>query len=277
MITCHTFAISGCIVVPALRQLLADDFYGWQSGTRRAAATASETGRTLLGAKGGGDGSSRGGFSPRGRPVGGGSAPKTAEIAPSGQERARWRGGLGRTDFNNDTDNSNSNGNSNNSGNNRNPVVGGFQRLRNVRGPGGDRGKRRGDAAASTDEDAGRSAAEEAATSMSPGAAPMKSSSRKSAPAGRPSSADPSSEWAGAPASASAPSARGESGDGFNFEVGVEELEQGEGEKAEAGGSNLVGEEREGGDRQQSWRRGWMGGGDRGGGNGGGGSINWWG
>lgn len=34
-----------------LNQLLADDFYSWQSGSRRAAATAGESGRTRLGAK----------------------------------------------------------------------------------------------------------------------------------------------------------------------------------------------------------------------------------
>ncbi|CAM9315057.1 unnamed protein product, partial [Ectocarpus sp. 13 AM-2016] len=244
-------------ILPRFLELLADDFYGWQSGTRRAAATAGETGRTLLGGTGGGG---IGGGSGAGRtfPAVGQQVGTRGSADAPGQQRAnegaRWRG---------DGGGSNENANSSNI---RNPVVGGLQRLRNVRGPGGDRGRGRRQqtpgaaAAASVGEDAASAAPASFAATMRP---PTAAACADGAPRPREE---------GFPVESVVSCTTGLSGDEFNFEVGVQEEEAGE-------------REGERGDRQQGRRRGWRGGRDRdvgghgggGGGGGGGGSINWWG
>ncbi|CAB1114931.1 unnamed protein product [Ectocarpus sp. CCAP 1310/34] len=237
-------------ILPRFLELLADDFYGWQSGTRRAAATAGETGRTLLGGTGGG-GSGGGSGAGRTFPAVGQQAGTRGSADAPGQQRAnegaRWCG---------DGGGSNENANSSNI---RNPVVGGLQRLRNVRGPGGDRGRGRrrqtpGTAAAAVvGEDAASAAPASSAATMRP---PTAAASADGAPC-------PGEE--GFPVESVVSSTTGLSGDEFNFEVGVQE--------EEAGGRE--GERR---DRQQGRRRGWRAGRDRDvGGGGGGGSINWWG
>ncbi|CAM9599416.1 unnamed protein product, partial [Ectocarpus sp. 8 AP-2014] len=247
-------------ILPRFLELLADDFYGWQSGTRRAAATAGETGRTLLGGTGGGG---TGGGSGAGRtfPAVGQQAGTQGGADAPGQQRAnegaRWRG-----------DGGGSNENANSSSNIRNPVVGGLQRLRNVRGPGGDRGRGRrrqtpgAEAAAPVGEDAASAAPASSAATMRP-PTPV---------AYADGALRPGEE--GFPVESVVSSTTGLSGDEFNFEVSVQEEEAGEGEG-------------ERGDGQQGRRRGWRGGRDRdvggddggggGGGGGSGGSINWWG
>lgn len=233
-----------------MQQLLAADFYGWQSGARRAAATAGEADRTLLGGKSGGSGrkNARGVSSAAAEGIGY-SREGGADAVATGPEEGggRWRG---RSDANVSA--------------NRNPVLGGFQRLRNVRGADGDWARR------------GEVAAAAAAAGETTAATLQTSRDASGSAAGK-----------GFPESAAAPSApsRGVSGDDFDFEVSLD-VKEGQrgyetGEKEEEGGAER---------RQQGWRRGWMGGGNQdadsggggggsggGGGGGGSGSINWWG
>lgn len=228
-----------------MQQLLAADFYGWQSGARRAAATAGDADRTLLGGKSDGPGRKSG--SGLDSTAADNSRKGGVAAASSGHEGGggRWRG----------------------RGNNRNPVLGGFQRLRNVRGADGDWATR-GEAAAP---------GETAGVPPSSAAATLQISTRD---ASEPAPGKGSPDWAAAYSASSG----GVSSDDFNFEVSLD-VEDGEGVYEDGE------QEGEGGDesRQQGWRRGWMGGGNQdvtrrggggdgdGGGDGGGGPINWWG
>lgn len=237
----------GLCAVPS--QLLADDFYGWQSGSRRAAATAGETNRTLLGAKGSGSESTG-----RKRPTSVGAqqpgvvSEEGAVAAAADREggRASRRGG-GSTTVGDSRGGNESN---------RNPVVGGLQRLRHGRGSGGDRAGLRATAAGEV----------AAATTTPSSAATLQRTPRESSSSRGSDPEDRFHDWA-APLAPSGPA----SGKGFNFEVTVED-------DADESGDDMR--------RQQRWRRGWRGGGDRGvegdggggdGGSGGGGPINWWG
>ena len=207
-------------------QLLADDFYGWQSGSRRAAATANETTRTLLG----------GGQGLVGRSSSNDKAPGRRGVAAAGVGRGEdvdrsWEGG---------------GGGGGGGGGVKNPVRGGFQRLRNVRGPGGG-----GDVAT-----AGRGEAKPAVTTTMPRAVDQASLEALQA-------------WA----------TDGVKGD--SFEVGVGE--EGGDDRGERGGETQfeveveegAGEDGPAGDGRQQRRRGGWGRGGFGGG--GGGPINWWG
>lgn len=232
-----------------MQQLLAADFYGWQSGARRAAATAGEADRTLLGGKSDGPGrkneSSLSSTAARGIEYsrkGEDGADAAASGHEEGGERCRGRSNA-------------------NVGNNRNPVLGGFQRLRNVnvRGADGEGASRRTSAAAAVAAAAGEAAA------LPPSSAAARLQTSTDASRSAPGQGSP--DWA----AASSASSGEESGDDFNFEVSLDVEEGGEGEG---------GDER----RPQGWRRGWMGGGNQdvesgsgSGGGGGGGPINWWG
>eukprot|EP00903_Cladosiphon_okamuranus_P018566 g17089.t1 len=89
-------------VLPRFLELLADDFYGWQSGSRRAAATAVETHRTLLGGNANGGASRSAGRNRQTSSVGarqadgvrgGGAATVVGEGEGGGASRRRGGGG----------------------------------------------------------------------------------------------------------------------------------------------------------------------------------------
>eukprot|EP00752_Nemacystus_decipiens_P004707 g4293.t1 len=258
-------------VLPRFLELLADDFYGWQSGSRQAAATAGEMDRTLLGAKGGGSGSGsrseragRNRFSSLGaRQLSDGARGEGGAAAATGGREGAGAGASRRGGGSAAVGNNRSGSSSSSSDNNRNPVVGGIQRLRNVRGPGGGRV-------------GGRTAGgEEAAAATTSSAATLHPTPREEASSGRRSAPgeDRFQDW-----SASSAPPGGAPADDFTFEVSVGDDDD------EKGGDDD-------GRRQQRWRRGWRGSGDRGveggsgdggggggsGGGGGGGPINWWG
>lgn len=204
-------------------QLLADDFYSWQSGNRQAAATAVETSRTLLGTKNGSRSSTARGEGKEGQ-----------ERGFDEQERRRRE----------EQQSGPFQGNTNN--NSVNPVIGGFRRLRNVRGFGGG-GSRRG----TTEEGA-----------------------RSPSAAAQPTTVDRASlkvlqDWAmdedGVSPSTDMNTRKSEDEDD-NGDVGGEEKRDGEkepvmeGEKQENNGRSTL-------DRRRQW----------GGWGGGGGPMNWWG